>query len=69
MIDQQDTQVCEHIDKPLVLELYPRSKKKDYQNYIFNINYRPIIIKMTSKITKERDINQSEKSIIFILTI
>ncbi len=47
-IDQQDKQVYEHIDKPLVLELYPISKNK---KTIFSnsISYRPIIIKMASK--------------------
>jgi hypothetical protein len=50
VIDQQDRQACEHIDKPLALELYPTKRRnKTFLNKTFNISYRPIVIKMTSK--------------------
>jgi hypothetical protein len=37
VIDQQDKQVYEHTDKPLVLELYPKKKKQKHFIYSFRI--------------------------------
>ncbi len=49
-IDQQDKQVYEHIDKPSVLELFPRKHFfLHHFKLIFKITHWPIIIKMTSK--------------------
>ncbi len=38
-IDQQDTQVYEHIDKPLVHELYPIKRKR-----FFKLNFKHYLL-------------------------
>lgn len=47
-IDQPDTPIYAHIDKPLVLELYPRKRKHSHVSHedFFIISYRPIVVKM-----------------------